>query len=78
MTNESTTTITYDATQDLAEVRALTTQMRNAEQQIKELGKQRRVRLARLRQNNVPFRVIASETGTTEHAIYKDLRWGKK
>lgn len=72
------TTAGYDPALDLSEVRRLTDQMRDAEQQVITLGKQRRRLLERLRANRIPFRVLAEQTGTTEHAIYKDLRWGKR
>lgn len=68
----------YDPASDLAEVRALTRQMRSAEKEIVGFGKKRRELLHRLRANGVPFRILAEQTGTSEHAIYKDLRWGKR
>ena len=68
----------YDPASDLAQVRALTRQMRSAEKEIVGFGKQRRELLHRLRAHGVPFRVLAEQTGTSEHAIYKDLRWGKR
>jgi hypothetical protein len=80
MTDITTTTNStgYNPGTDLDEVRALTHQMRDAERQVVALGKRRRSVLERLRSNRVPFRVLAQATGTTEHAIYKDLRWGKR
>jgi hypothetical protein len=63
---------------DLVQVEWFTNQMRAAEQQISSYGKQRRHLMAGLRERKVSFRKIAARTGTTEQAVYKDLRWGKK
>jgi hypothetical protein len=62
---------------DLVRVREYTVQMRTSEQQVIDVAKQRRRLLRSLRERNVPFRVLAEATGTTEQAIYKDIRWGK-
>jgi hypothetical protein len=62
---------------NLAEVARLTRQMRAHERQVVELGKSRRRLLRRMRDERVPFRVLAEATGTTEQAVYKDIRWGK-
>ena len=51
--------------------------MRDAERRLVESGRERRVLLRDLRARHVPFRALAEAAGTTEHAIYKDLRWGK-
>lgn len=80
MTDIATTTNStgYDPSIDLAQAGSLTNQMREAERQVVMLGKRRRSVLERLRSHRVPFRILAEATGTTEHAIYKDLRWGKR
>ena len=62
---------------DLRRVRLLTRQMRDAESRVATSGRERRRLLRDLRAKNVPFRTLAEAAGTTEHAIYKDLRWGK-
>lgn len=62
---------------ELKQVRHLTKVMRTAEQKIVSTGKERRTLLRRLRDRNVPFRILAEAAGLTEQAIYKDLRWGK-
>lgn len=73
-TNES--TLAIDAT-ELEQVQLLTKLMREHEQQVVRLGKRRRVLMRGLRQRRVPYRLLAESTGTTEQAVYKDLRWGK-
>jgi len=62
---------------ELDQIRSLTLKMREHERQVVMYGKQRRAILRRMRENNVPFRVLAETTGLTEQAIYKDCRWGK-
>lgn len=62
---------------DLRRVSALTREMRTAERRIADAGRERRLLLRDLRARHVPFRTLAEAAGTTEHAIYKDLRWGK-
>lgn len=62
---------------DLRRVRLLTREMRDAESRVAASGRERRRLLRDLRAKNVPFRILADAAGTTEHAIYKDLRWGK-
>jgi hypothetical protein len=66
-----------DSTDDLAKIKDLTMKMREHEQQVAFYGKQRREILRRLRERNIPFRVLAQSTGVSEQAIYKDVRWGK-
>lgn len=61
----------------LTKVTELTRQMRQHQQDVVLLGKERRQVLRWLRDNKVPYRVIAEAMGTSEQAIYKDLRWGK-
>lgn len=62
---------------DLRRVKLLTRQMRDAERRLAASGMERRVLLRNLRARHVPFRTLAEAAGTSEHAIYKDLRWGK-
>lgn len=63
---------------DLLAVRSLTIQMRRHEQEVVDAAKQRRRLLRSMRNRRVPFRILAEATGTTEQAIYKDIRWGKE
>ena len=63
--------------QTLESAAILTQIMRDLEVAIIDAGKTRRKHLRNLRERGVPFRVIAESTGLTQHAIYKDLRWGK-
>ena len=62
---------------ELEQVRLLTKLMREHEQQVVRLGKQRRRLMRGLKGRKVPYRLLAESTNTTEQAVYKDLRWGK-
>ena len=62
---------------DLEQVKLLTQMMREHEKQVVALAKKRRRLMRGLRERRVPFRLLAAATGTTEQAVYKDLRWGK-
>jgi DNA invertase Pin-like site-specific DNA recombinase len=62
---------------ELNEISDLTKQMRLHEAAVVDLGKQRRVILRDLRKQNIPYRLLAEAMGTSEQAVYKDLRWGK-
>lgn len=62
---------------DLEQVRLLTQMMREHERQVVRLAKKRRRLMRGLRERRVQFRLLAEATGTTEQAVYKDLRWGK-
>lgn len=68
---------TTEPNTDLEQIRSLTLKMREHERQVAHYGKQRRVILRRLREKNIPFRVLAEATGVSEQAIYKDVRSGK-
>lgn len=61
----------------LEQVSVLSREMRRHQSEVVALGKKRREVLRSLRENKVPYRVIAEAMGTTEQAVYKDLRWGK-
>jgi hypothetical protein len=62
---------------ELVQISELTKQMRLHEAAVVDLGKQRRVILRDLREQNIPYRLLAEAMGTSEQAVYKDLRWGK-
>lgn len=62
---------------ELVQISDLTKQMRLHEASVVDLGKQRRVILRDLRKQNIPYRLLAEAMGTSEQAVYKDLRWGK-
>ena len=62
---------------DLRRVRRLSRSMREAEWRVADAGRVRRLLLRDLRSKHVPFRSLAEAAGTTEQAIYKDLRWGR-
>jgi DNA-directed RNA polymerase specialized sigma24 family protein len=77
------TTIETQTSEELADdivmlerVRHLTKEMRSHEASVVAIGKRRREVLKNLRGNNVPYRRIAEAMGTSEQAVYKDLRWG--
>ena len=84
MTTEQTATKTsrpkapskIETADDLRKVRQLTRKMRTAERRLAETGRERRLLLRDLRERHVPFRALAEAAGTTEQAIYKDLRFG--
>lgn len=63
--------------QDLDRLTNLTMKMREHERQVAIHGKERRAILRKLRNQKVPFRTLAKYTGTSEQAIYKDVRFGK-
>ncbi len=63
--------------QNFEKIRLLTQMMREHEKQVVVLAKKRRKLMKNLRHRRVPFRLLAEATGTTEQAVYKDLRWGK-
>lgn len=62
---------------DLRRIRLLTAEMRVAEKRIADNGRERRALLRELRLKHVPFRTLAEAAGTSEQAIYKDLRHGR-
>jgi len=66
-----------DQETQLLQIKTLTQQMRQHEQDVVTLGKERRQIYRQLREAKIPYRVIAEHTGTSEQSIYKDLRWGK-
>jgi len=79
------TTTEPQTSQDIADdivvlerVRHLTKEMRSHEASVVSIGKRRRELLKQLREKNVPYRRIAEAMGTSEQAVYKDLRWGGK
>jgi hypothetical protein len=81
MNNKQTTTRPkappkVETVDDLRKVRRLTQKMRTAERRLAETGRERRFLLRNLRDRHVPFRALAEAAGTTEQAIYKDLRFG--
>ena len=68
---------TTESASDLDKIRSLTMKMREHERQVAAYGRERRVILRRLREKNIPFRILAEATGVSEQAIYKDVRHGK-
>jgi DUF1009 family protein len=76
-TTEQTTETETPLDPELGQIADLTKQMRQHESEVVVIGKQRRNVLRSLRNQNVPYRVLAEAMGTSEQAVYKDLRWGK-
>tara|TARA_R110000868_G_scaffold192550_2_gene437109 strand:- start:356 stop:616 length:261 start_codon:yes stop_codon:yes gene_type:complete len=61
-------------TDDLEKCRLLTQMMREHQQSVIRLGKQRRSVIRRLREKRVPYRLIADSCGVTDQALFADLR----
>ena len=61
-------------TDDLEKCRLLTQMMREHQQSVIRLGKQRRKVVRRLREKRVPYRLIADSCGVTDQALFADLR----
>jgi hypothetical protein len=61
-------------TDDLEKCRLLTQMMREHQQSVIRLGKQRRGVIRRLREKRVPYRLIADSCGVTDQALFADLR----
>jgi hypothetical protein len=59
---------------DLEKCRLLTQMMREHQQSVVRLGKQRRKVVRRLRESRVPYRQIADSCGVTDQALFADLR----
>jgi hypothetical protein len=59
---------------DLVKCRQLTQMMREHQQSVIRLGKQRRKVVRRLRNLRVPYRTIADACGVTDQALFADLR----
>lgn len=59
---------------DLEKCRLLTQMMREHQQSVVRLGKQRRKVVRRLREKRVPYRQIADACGVTDQALFADLR----
>lgn len=59
---------------DLGKCRQLTQMMREHQQSVIRLGKQRRKVVRRLRNLRVPYRTIADACGVTDQALFADLR----
>jgi hypothetical protein len=59
---------------DLQKVKMLTQMMREHQQSVIRLGKQRRKVVRKLRSRRVPYRVIAHSCGVTDQALFADLR----
>lgn len=59
---------------DLEKCRLLTQMMREHQQSVVRLGKQRRKVVRRLRESRVPYRQIADACGVTDQALFADLR----
>jgi hypothetical protein len=59
---------------DLEKCRLLTQMMREHQQSVVRLGKQRRKVVRRLRELRVPYRQIADSCGVTDQALFADLR----
>jgi hypothetical protein len=59
---------------DLEKCRLLTQMMREHQQSVIRLGKQRRKVVRKLRENRVPYRLIADSCGVTDQALFADLR----
>lgn len=59
---------------DLEKCRQLTQMMREHQQSVIRLGKQRRKVVRRLRNLRVPYRTIADACGVTDQALFADLR----
>ena len=59
---------------DLNKVKMLTQMMREHQQSVIRLGKQRRKVVRKLRTRRVPYRVIANSCGVTDQALFADLR----
>ena len=59
---------------DLEKCRQLTQMMREHQQSVIRLGKQRRKVVRRLRNLRVPYRAIADACGATDQALFADLR----
>lgn len=60
--------------EDLDKCRQLTQMMREHQQSVVRLGKQRRKVVRRLRNLRVPYRTIADACGVTDQALFADLR----
>ena len=78
MTPQDIATSTNQVEEDLRQIRTLTRKMRKAQDQIATAGLERRRLFRRLRDRQISFRMLADAAGTTEQAVYKDLRWGRK
>lgn len=59
---------------DLDKVKKLTQMMREHQNSVVKLGKQRRKVVRRLRKRRVPYRQIADACGVTDQALFADLR----
>ena len=59
---------------DLQKVKMLTQMMREHQQSVIRLGKQRRKVVRKLRSRRVPYRQIADSCGVTDQALFADLR----
>ena len=58
----------------LDKVRLLTQMMREHQQAVVRLGKQRRKMIRKLREKRVPYKDIADACGVTDQAVFADLR----
>lgn len=59
---------------DLKKVKLLTQMMREHQNSVVRLGKQRRLLVRQLRRRRVPYRQIAEWCGVTDQALFADLR----
>jgi len=55
----------------LQHIKDICSQMRQREQEVIELGRERRQTVTRLREHGVTWRKIAEWAGTTDQALYK-------
>lgn len=59
---------------DLKKVKLLTQMMREHQNSVVRLGKQRRLLVRQLRRRRIPYRLIAEWCGVTDQALFADLR----
>lgn len=60
--------------ENLASVGLMTRKMREHQEAITQLGRERRVKVLDLRASNITYRLIAEAMGTTQQAVLKVLR----
>jgi len=66
--------IVDDIDDELKKVKLLTQMMREHQNSVVRLGKQRRQLVRQLRRRRVPYRQIAEWCGVTDQALFADLR----
>lgn len=62
----------------LSHIKDIGKQMREAEQKVVELGKERRQTVTRLREHGIPWKKIAEWAGVGDQALFKHQKAGDK